>query len=79
MCDDDKMPYVSPEEENLIILDGTGHPFEWQPTISAAWHATFALGSREPTRLDVITAFIIGYNQGAADQELRAPGTRPRS
>jgi hypothetical protein len=70
MCSDE-MPHVAPEEENLIILDGAGHPYEWQPTISAAWHADGALGSREPSRLDVITAYIVGYNSGAVDQTLR--------
>ena len=65
MCGD-----VAPEEESLIVLDGAGHPYEWQPTISAAWHADGALHG-EPSRLDVITAFIVGYNKGAADQKIR--------
>jgi len=61
---------VTPEDEALVILDGAGNPYEWQPTISAAQYANYAL--QEPvTRLDVIRAYVVGYNKGASDEQLR--------
>jgi len=73
MSDDyhDPLDDVTPEDEALVVLDGTGRPFEWQPTISAAQYVNHALESTAPTRLGMIEAYIIGYNQGASDEALR--------
>lgn len=66
-----ELPDVAPEEENLVVLDGAQRPYEWQPTISAAWYADGALQPGVITRLDVLKAYIVGYNEGARDEKLR--------
>ena len=72
MSDDDG-PYdgVSPQDEALVVLDGTRRPYEWQPTISATAYVDEALRSGPPARHAMIEAYIVAYNAGVRDEKLR--------